>query len=150
MKIAPIFGYNLAAPYGSNPNPLMNNQLEQWYQCNVWSSTIDKIFGNLKGVTCFRGESSSLTSSRTDMILRKSGNGVNLECGGAETASKYDDTKWNLSKMENIEIVGYIHSGLVAEFLILDHMAGYTPTLSTPPRPKRRRKEAKSDPYISD
>ncbi|KAI8076331.1 uncharacterized protein BX664DRAFT_270964, partial [Halteromyces radiatus] len=81
----------------ASPNPLMSQQLEQWYQTNVWTPVTDKMLGNLPSVVCVLGESASVASkerkrqqgklyprrmgSRTDMVLRKTGNGIALEYG---------------------------------------------------------------------
>lgn len=87
------------------------------------------------------------------MIIRKSGNGMNLEYGGAEAGSRYEgsygkkkmydgelklpktlrdmfimmckDIKWDPIKMKSIEIIGYLHSGLVTEFMVLDYACGF-------------------------
>lgn len=103
----------------------------------------------------YRGESASVASrerkrqhgkllsgrmgSRTDMILRKTSNGVVLEYGAAEDAASYDgtlgkkrmheaelklpktlkdmmtilcnDCNWNTAVIRNMEVIGYCHSG---------------------------------------
>ncbi|CAO3588596.1 unnamed protein product [Absidia cylindrospora] len=91
--------------------------------------------------------------SRTDMIIRKSGNGVVLEYGAAEDAATYDgelgrkrmyeaklklpktlkdmigtlasDCHWRSSILRKLEVVGYCHSDAIAEFMTLDCPSGY-------------------------
>ncbi|KAI8076333.1 uncharacterized protein BX664DRAFT_50663 [Halteromyces radiatus] len=86
--------YSMLFLLEASPNPLMSQQLEQWYQTNVWTPVTDKMLGNLPSVV---GESASVASkerkrqqgklypermgSRTDMVLRKTGNGIVLEYG---------------------------------------------------------------------
>ncbi|CAO3600807.1 unnamed protein product [Absidia cylindrospora] len=125
------------------------------------------MLSGLPGVVCVLGESASVASkerkrqqqhcgrmgSRTDMILRKTGNGVVLEYGAAEDAVTFDgylgkkrmheaelklpktlkdmmtllcnDCNWNSTVMKQIEVIGYCHSGAVAEFMIMDNPSGY-------------------------
>ncbi|KAI8335143.1 hypothetical protein BC941DRAFT_399684 [Chlamydoabsidia padenii] len=155
--------------YEAVPNPLMSQQLEQWYQANIWTPIMDKMLGDLPGVVCVLGESASLASkerkrqqgklpsgrmgSRTDITLRKAGNGLVLEYGAAEDAANYDgtlgkkrmheaelklpktlkdmmtvlcnDCNWNAAIIKNIEVVGYCHSGTVTEFMVMDNPSGY-------------------------
>ncbi|KAG0188125.1 hypothetical protein DFQ28_005354 [Apophysomyces sp. BC1034] len=147
----------------------MSQQLEQWYQANAWTSVTDEMLGDLPGVVCVLGESTSVASkerkrqqgklhsgrmdSRTDMILRKTGNGIVLEYGAEEDAANYDgnlgkkrmdeaelklpktlkdmmtmlcnDCNWDATIMRKIEAIGYCHSGIVAEFMVMDSPSGY-------------------------
>ncbi|CAO3599497.1 unnamed protein product [Absidia cylindrospora] len=84
----------------ADPNPLKSIQLEQWYQANVWTPIIDKILGDIPGVICVLGESTSHASKErkrqetgrmmTRMGIRKVSNGVPLEYGVGEDGALYD------------------------------------------------------------
>ncbi|SAM00626.1 hypothetical protein [Absidia glauca] len=165
---------SLTMLFDATPNPLMSSQLEQWYQANIWTPLMDKMYGDVPGVACVLGESLSIASkerkrlerkrqisklgSRSDMVLRRIGNGIALEYGAAEDGATYDgafgrkrmyeaelklpktlkdmmmmmcnDCDWDGSMMTKIEVVGYCHSGTVAEFLIMDNPSGYVCRLS--------------------
>ncbi|CAO3591698.1 unnamed protein product [Absidia cylindrospora] len=89
----------------------MPSRLEQWYQSNVWTPVIGKLYGDVAGLECVLGESSSKASrgrkrqegkrqsvrmgSRCDMVLRKMGSSGIAEYGAAEEGADYDgDLGW--------------------------------------------------------
>ncbi|RUP48266.1 hypothetical protein BC936DRAFT_144775 [Jimgerdemannia flammicorona] len=106
---------NLVHLYERQPNPLCMNHLEAWYNLNIWGPTIDKVFGDIRGIDVARGESCSISSSnrknksrkqdhterkvigRRGDAIRKSTSGRALEFGAAEVGRYYhgeNGTKW--------------------------------------------------------
>ncbi|ORZ07384.1 hypothetical protein BCR42DRAFT_442715 [Absidia repens] len=159
-----------------NPNPLMSSQLEQWYQAVMickgevnQTKCKDMLVGDKVQLLGRDGqpqvvdrqayqpgnENGNMANSmgggmgaRTDMIIRKSGNGVVLEYGAAEDDASYDgelgrkgmheaklklpktlkdmigtlasDIHWRSSNLRKLEVVGYCHSAMNDLSLDLD------------------------------
>ncbi|KAI9281873.1 hypothetical protein BY458DRAFT_531336 [Sporodiniella umbellata] len=96
--------------YARNPNPLLMQQQEQWYNSNIWVPVINKFLGNIDGINCIRENKSSLSSRKRkrevqeknerkkigrkpDMIICAVGEGSKpLEFGACEAASFYYGT----------------------------------------------------------
>ncbi|CAO3588657.1 unnamed protein product [Absidia cylindrospora] len=152
--------------YEMSPCHLMCPQLELWYECNVWTPLLDKLYGDIHGVICIRGEPANLSTKRrkasdgtndkgvkNDLIIRDVGGGHLLEFGAGETSSSYHDgldakhlyesklklpktlrdmlmdlclsVDWNPAIVRKLEVIGYLHHGLVTEHLLLDNPCGY-------------------------
>ncbi|KAL0084141.1 hypothetical protein J3Q64DRAFT_1736089 [Phycomyces blakesleeanus] len=162
--------------YQRNPNPLLVQQDEAWYNSHIWVPFIDSFYDNIDGINCVRNGPAShssrkrkramqgefekkQTGSKPDMSIRiVSGGGKPLEFGACEASSFYDgptDKKyrhesriklpkmlkdmlfdlceysdWDVEKIRHIEVVGYIQSALVIEFLSMNHPNGYICRLS--------------------
>ncbi|GES85767.1 C2H2-type zinc finger transcription factor [Rhizophagus clarus] len=84
--------------------------LENWYNCHVWSVMFDQAFGDIKSVAVVRGESTSISTAtrknkkakrkpgerrkigrRGDWILRAVGNGEKDEFGAGEAGKDWVD-----------------------------------------------------------
>ncbi|CAO3601435.1 unnamed protein product [Absidia cylindrospora] len=152
--------------YDMSPCPLMTPQLELWYECNVWTPLLDKMYGDIHGIQCVRGESANLAAKRrkstdgsgdngvkNDLIIRTIGGGHLLEFAAGETSCSYHDgldakhlyesslklpkslrdmfmdlcasVDWNPAVVNKLEVIGYLHHGLVAQHLLLDNPCGY-------------------------
>ncbi|CAJ0646032.1 13503_t:CDS:2 [Entrophospora sp. SA101] len=125
--------HSLIQQYERNPNPFYMENLENWYNVNIWGPIVDKCYNDIDYInvvrTCY-GKSS-----------------ITLEYGGSEVEKNYEgkkSTKWlseadlklpkvlkdmllllnshvsDMSERRELITVGYIHGGLQLMFMTLD------------------------------
>ncbi|RIA87204.1 hypothetical protein C1645_740297 [Glomus cerebriforme] len=87
---------------------IKGTNLENWYNCHVWSVVFDQAFGDIRAIAVVRGESTSISTAtrknkkrrseerrkighRGDWILRAVGNGKKDEFGAGEAGKDWVD-----------------------------------------------------------
>ncbi|CAG8561366.1 8290_t:CDS:10 [Ambispora leptoticha] len=87
---------------------IKDTNLENWYNCHVWSVVFDQAFGDIRAIAVVRGESTSISTAtrknkkrkseerrkigrRGDWILRAVGNGKKDEFGAGEAGKDWVD-----------------------------------------------------------
>ncbi|CAG8648635.1 1161_t:CDS:10 [Ambispora leptoticha] len=121
--------------------------LENWFNCHVWSMVFDHAFENIKAISVIRGESTSVSTAtrknkktkrklgdrrkigrRGDWILRAVGNGDKNEFGAGEAdmlLNLMEKIGWNEEARKKIQTVGIIHGGLMMTIAYIDNPMGY-------------------------
>ncbi|KAG9301062.1 hypothetical protein G9A89_015798 [Geosiphon pyriformis] len=133
---------------------LEETNLENWFNCHIWSIIVDQCFSNVEGLSVVRGERvRQKIGHRSDWILRSIGSGEKDEYGAGE-AGRYcidrhgtkflreiglklpkilkdmviklmEKVDWDEEKCSRIQTVGIIHGGLMMTMLYLDKPKGY-------------------------
>ncbi|CAJ0843835.1 11733_t:CDS:2 [Entrophospora sp. SA101] len=130
--------HSLIQQYERNPNPFYMENLENWYNVNIWGPIVDKCYNDIDYINVVRGESCSIANS-----IQKNHD----QYGGSEVEKNYEgkkSTKWlseadlklpkvlkdmllllnshvsDMSERRELITVGYIHGGLQLMFMTLD------------------------------